>query len=339
MTDQSTNKSTDKTADKTAQKTDPQHGRLEGLDNTIDQDTQDFIALSGSFYQDTRADFSIHDQRQQYAALCQHFNAGRPQGVTAEDQMIEGVPVRFYAQNPKPLGQVIYIHGGGFVVGGLDSHDDVCAEICAHSQCDVYAIDYRLAPEHKHPAALEDCQRVIAHLVEEEFPTVVAGDSAGGWLAAMVGHGMGDMLMGQVLIYPMLGGALNQGSFVDWAEAPMLTTTQVKFYWEEYFDCPLQVDQLTPPMAYPDVGQAPPTVVLGAGCDPLFSDTLDYAEKLKQHHVWHKVIVAEGLPHGFLRARHSVPKAQRATGHVMDAITALVHGGIQEEPRLDDTSD
>ena len=300
----------------------------------IDQDTQDFIATMGSILPNGADNASITEQRQNYADICQHFHNGHPEGVTTQDQEIAGVPVRIYAKNPKPYGQIVYIHGGGFVVGSLDSHDDICAEICAASDCNVIAVDYRLAPEHKHPAALEDCRKVVAHLTEEECPTLVVGDSAGAWLTAMISHEMGDMLMGQVLIYPMLGGALNQGSYITQANAPMLTTEQVKYYWEEYFDCPMREDTQTMPMAYPDIGQSPPTLMIGAECDPLFSDTPDYAEKLAQHQVWVKVLVAEGLPHGFLRARHSVKRARDIVAEMMDGITALAHGRISAESEL-----
>lgn len=302
--------------------------------NTVDQETWDFITTMGSILPNGANPASIAEQRQNYAVICQHFHQGRPEGVTTEDKLIAGVPVRIYSKNPEPLAQIVYIHGGGFVVGNLDSHDDVCADICAASGCSVIAIDYRLAPEHKHPAALNDCRQVVAHLTEDECPTLVAGDSAGGWLTAMIGHEMGDMLMGQVLIYPMLGGAMNQGSFITNADAPMLTTEQVHYYWEEYFDCPMRMDAPTLPMAYPDIGQSPPTLIIGAECDPLFSDTPDYAEKLQAHYVWVEVLVAEGLPHGFLRARHSVKRARDIVAKMMDGITALAHGGIDAESDL-----
>ena len=315
------------TKDKTPKNNEP-------INNEIDQETQAFIATMGSILPNGAAATSIMDQRQNYADICRHFHHGRPEGVTTTDQMIDHIPIRIYRKNPTPAAQVIYIHGGGFVVGSLDSHDDICAEICAASDCEVIAIDYRLAPEHKHPAALDDCRHVVEQMVAEEMPTVLAGDSAGGWLAAMIAHDMGDQLMGQVLIYPMLGGAMNQGSYITQADAPMLTTNQVQYYWQEYFDCPMRNDTMTPPMAYPDIGQAPPTLLIGAGCDPLFSDTPDYAEKLKAHHVWVKVLMAAGLPHGFLRARHSVQKARDIIDEMMDGITALAHGTIDpEDPR------
>ena len=123
---------------------------------------------------------------------------------------------------------MVYLHGGGFVVGGLHSHDDVCAEIRSRTGLAVVSVDYRLSPEHQHPAAFEDACSVVSVL---PGPLVLVGDSAGGNLAAAAAHARRDpRILGQVLIYPGLGGDRQAGSYVTHANSPMLTTADLDFY-------------------------------------------------------------------------------------------------------------
>ena len=294
--------------------------------NLMDEDTWTFIERTQNLFPNTRGDLSLEDQRSLYMSLCREFAPPLPDGVTMEDLRVGDVPIRRYRRGATPA-RVIYIHGGGFVVGGLDSHDDVCAEICAATTLDVTAIDYRLAPEHKHPAALEDCLAVFdAALLEDDRPLLLVGDSAGAWLAAMVSISRPGRPMGQVLIYPMLGGALDQGSYVTHQNAPLLSTDQVAVYWQTYFDCPLDRGKLTPPMALPELGVIPPTFMLAAGCDPLASDAPDFAQKITEAGGKVQVEIAEGLPHGFLRARHSSASAKESFARITEAIEALGHG-------------
>jgi len=295
--------------------------------NLMAEDTWNFVQITQDFYPDTRTGLTLEDQRRLYNALCRHFAHPHPEHVRAENRNIGNVACRRYRCGEKSPARVMYIHGGGFVVGGLDSHDDICAEICAMTGFDVIAVDYRLAPEHKHPAALEDCLAAFdALLGEDAAPLVLAGDSAGAWLAAMVSFHRQGMASGQALIYPMLGGALNRGSYISHAEAPLLSTAQVAKYWQTYFDCPLDRSKLTPPMALDDLGVMPPTFMLAAECDPLASDTPDFAARIRAS--GGKVITAtgEGLPHGFLRARHHAKAARDSFARITAAIHALGRG-------------
>ena len=291
---------------------------------SMDEQTRAFVDVTASFYPDDRQGLSVDDMRSHYNTLCAHFAQDLPSGVASSNLMIGSVPIRRYSKTDTPQALVIYFHGGGFVVGGLDSHNDICAGICDNTGFDVVAVDYRLAPEHKHPAALEDCLLVARHFQEEnDLPIILSGDSAGGWLAAMVGLANPDHYIGQVLIYPMLGGALNQGSYLEYAEAPLLSTAQVAMYWETYFDCPLDQTALTPPMAL-NISSSPKTAMIAAGCDPLMSDTPDYAEKLRQAGIAVDVVIEDGLPHGYLRARYSVERARLSFQRITRAITAMV---------------
>ncbi|MCV6592057.1 MAG: alpha/beta hydrolase, partial [Silicimonas sp.] len=177
-----------------------------------------------------------------------------------------------------PTASVLFLHGGGFVVGGLDSHDDVCAEICATTGFRVVAVDYRLAPEHKFPAAFVDAWTVARWLIEThpDAPVTLVGDSAGGNLAAAVAHharGRLEGVIGQVLIYPGLGGPRDSASYVTHAEAPMLTAKDIDFYRSILFDGGEPVgDPTYAPLQDSDFTGLPPTVIITAECDPLSDD-------------------------------------------------------------------
>ena len=187
----------------------------------IDAPTWGFIARTDASYPSDTVTMTISDQRRIYDTLCRAFFNGYPPGVTSEDCRIGSVPCRVY---PGAAPTVLYLHGGGFVVGGLDSHDDICAEIRASTGLTVVSADYRLCPEHPHPAAYDDALAVATHLLATTPGLILAGDSAGGNLAAATVHHLRHApgrLLGQVLIYPSLGGDRTSGSYLTHANAPM----------------------------------------------------------------------------------------------------------------------
>ena len=293
-------------------------------DQLMDEATKAFISTSSSFYPEHRDELGIEAQRGFYNDLCQHFHPGRPAGITVTDRPINGVSTRHFSKTETPQAHILYIHGGGFVVGNLDTHDDVTAAIADRTGFDVTAVDYRLGPEHKAPAALDDCRTVLAHLLENtDKPVIVSGDSAGGYLSAMLALEFGQRLAGQMLLYPMLGGRMDQGSYLDHANAPMLNTDQVQYYWEIYFDQPVPRDAEILPMAADDHSTLPPAVIIGAGCDPLLSDAPQYAQKLMDAGVPVTLHIEDGLPHGYMRARHSVPKAAASFDRIIEGFLAL----------------
>lgn len=301
----------------------------------IDAETWAFIERTDAWYPPETVTYTIRQQRDIYDRMCREFFAGYPSGVAAETMAIEtdgrAIPVRIYRASANPEAAVLYFHGGGFVVGGLDSHDDVCAEICARAGFEVVSVDYRLAPEHVHPAQFEDAMAGFAWVAaRHSLPIVLAGDSAGGNLAAAVSHatrGRPVRPAGQVLIYPSLGGDRSQGSYVLHAEAPMLTTRDLDFYRqirtggrEHPGDATLE------PLADTDFSGLPPTVIVTAECDPLSSDGEAYRDRIVAaagQAVWHE---EKGLVHGYLRARHSVARARESFTRIVDAIAALGRG-------------
>lgn len=296
----------------------------------IDAETWDFIRKTAASYPDDAASLDIAGQRRVYDAMCRDFNHGRPEGVAVEDRQANGVPVRIYTAG-EPTCTVIYAHGGGFVVGGLDSHDDVCAEICAQTGYRVISVDYRLSPEHRHPAAFDDGWTVVQWAAAEfDQPVVLAGDSAGGNLVACIAHrARGENLgvVGQVLIYPGLGGDGSGASYSEHANAPMLTRADTEFYRgiRTGGEVP-SGDPTYAPLQDDDFSGLPRTVIFTAECDPIANDGPDYAERLREADVPVKLICEKGLVHGYLRARHMSTRADASFERIVLAIEALGQG-------------
>ena len=301
----------------------------------IDAETWAFIERTNSFYPPETVDFTILQQRTVYGDLCRAFFAGYPPGVDVETTAIEAgdqaIPVRIYrAADADPAATVLYFHGGGFILGGLDSHDDICAELCHRTGYDVASVDYRLAPEHRHPAAYDDALAAF-HWARQTWgrPILLCGDSAGGNLAAAVAHatrGAGGPI-GQVLIYPGLGGDRSRGSYIAHANAPMLTVRDVLFYRDIRARSRGGDDDPTAePLKATDFSGLPPTVVITAQCDPLSSDGEAYRDRILAaggRAFWHE---EPGLVHGHLRARHTVGRARESFSRIVEAVKILGKG-------------
>ena len=290
----------------------------------IDAPTWAFIRATDAAYPPDAASLTIAQQRQFYDAMCRQFDRSYPAGVTAQNVAVAGVACRHY---PGAAPLVIYFHGGGYVVGGLNSHDAICAEIRGSTGLGVLAVDYRLSPEHLHPAAYDDAVAVVR---ASAGPLILAGDSAGGNLAAAVCHGLRGSevaILGQVLIYPGLGGDRTKGSYITHAMAPMLTLADVAFYAGiRHGGAEVVGDPTVAPLQDSDFSHLPPTVAIGAQCDPLCDDARDYAQAITAAGGLAHWATEPGLVHGYLRARASVPRAADSFARICDAISSLSKG-------------
>jgi acetyl esterase len=299
----------------------------------IDAETWAFIERTNSYYPPDTIDFTIGQQRSIYDRMCREFFAGYPDGVSAETTVISlsdrTIPIRTYRTAvSEAAAVVIYFHGGGFVVGGLDSHDDVCAELCARTGYEVVSVDYRLAPEHIHPAAYDDALAAFEWAAMACVgPIVLCGDSAGGNLAAAVSHAVRGRMpgpVGQVLIYPALDGEGRGRSHTDHAEAPMLTARDLAFYRDIRPGGETPADMTTLyPLADTDFSGLPPTVIITAECDPLSSDGELYRDRILAAGGKAWWLEEPGLVHGYLRARHTVGRARDSFGRIVDAVSVL----------------
>ncbi|MER8711684.1 MULTISPECIES: alpha/beta hydrolase [unclassified Mesorhizobium] len=301
----------------------------------IDAETWAFIERTNSYYPPDTIDYTIAEQREIYNRMCREFFAGYPQGVTAETTAIATpwhIPIRVYRPPaPETAAMVLYFHGGGFVLGGLDSHDDLCAELCSRTGYEVVSVDYRLAPEHLHPAAFDDAISAFewASTTYERL-ILLCGDSAGGNLAAAVSHatrGHARKPIGQILVYPGLGGDSSAGSYVTHAEAPMLNVRDLVFYRDIRTGGEDRTGDLTlSPLADADFANLPPTVVITAECDPLSSDGEAYRDRIVAAGGRAWWLEEPGLVHGYLRARHTVGRARSSFTRIVDAVTVLGKG-------------
>lgn len=273
----------------------------------------------------------IAEQRKVYDAMCLAFHAGYPAQVRVEDIAAPSpngsIPLRVYTIPASPTSAVVlFYHGGGFTLGGLDSHDDVCAEICAGAGLKVISVDYRLAPEHLHPAAFLDALAVYRWLRDQGVPIVLCGDSAGGNLAAAVAHAVrGDpQLLGQVLIYPSLGGEAGEGSYAEHANAPLLSTADLAWYQSiRTGGSPAADDPTFSPLADKDFSRLPPTVIATAQCDPLSDDGKAYAARISAAGGSSQWREEPRLTHSFLRSRRTVQRAQEAFDAIIADISTL----------------
>lgn len=291
-------------------------------------DIRTFIARTEASYPPDAANFSIAEQRAFYDKLCADFSPPHPQGVCAQDLAIAGVPCRRYTPDAPRAGvTALYFHGGGFIVGGLHSHDSICAELAEAAQVVLIAVDYRLVPEHLHPAAYEDCLAVYDAV---PGPKVLVGDSAGGNLAACIAANRTDVA-GQVLIYPGLGGDMGLPSYSRHANAPMLTTADVEYYATIRFDGPRRPGDLTAsPLEASDYCALPPTAIFTAQADPLASDGMEYAARLAEAGVPVELTEEPGLVHGYLRARHMAAGARNSFARIAGALGALAAGASDQ---------
>jgi acetyl esterase len=282
------------------------------------------------FYPADAVDATIEQQRGWYDALCREFDAPAPVGMTKEDGLVAArIPVRRYrpAEIATPT-RLFYIHGGGFVVGSLDSHDAICAEISASAKAELVSVDYRLSPEHVWPAAFDDCWAVLIELLIEGGPVVIIGDSAGGNLAAGIVLKARDEglkgIAGQALIYPGLGGDLVSGSYVDMAEAPGLSTVDVGYY-REIYKAP-EGDAHAFPLTASDLGNLPPAYITGAFFDPLRDDARAYAARLALAGVAVEFREEKQMIHAWLRARSMSEGARQGFDALCDAVARLARG-------------
>lgn len=295
----------------------------------IDEDMWAYIQKVDACYPPGAVDLDIAGQRKVYDDMCAVFYQGRPEGVQVWDEPQGGVACRRY-EVAQSATTVIYYHGGGFVVGGLESHDDVCAEICARTGYRVISVDYGLAPEVVYPGCFNDAWAAFAAIAARyDGPIVMSGDSAGGNLAAAVTHHARGRhpgrICGQVLIYPGLGGDWEMDSYITHANAPHLTTEDMKFYMHVRTGGAQRPvgDACYAPLHDSDFTGLPPTVCVTAQCDPLASDGGAYRDAIVAAGGQAQCSNVAGMVHGCLRARAMSGRAAGFFDEVVGAVHAL----------------
>ena len=222
------------------------------------------------------------------------------------------------------LPALVFFHGGGWVIGDLDTHDVLCRELANGSGCSVVSVDYRLGPEQRFPAAVDDCiaatvwaQRNAAALGIDGTRLAVGGDSAGGNLAAVVAIALRDSgevaLDYQLLIYPATDMRRTAPSHTTNAQGYLLTADTMAYFHDHYIDdTQHDTDWRASPLLHQDLGKLPPALVLTAGYDPLRDEGLAYAQRLSDAGNRATHICFERQIHGFITMGRVIDEANAA---------------------------
>jgi acetyl esterase len=304
----------------------------------LETEMTEFVRRTDEMYPPDTATMTIAGQRTLYDNYAKAFTPALPDRLIIETTVLDSVaghriPLRLYraTNGTTQAGTVLYFHGGGFVLGSLDSHEAITARLAADTGMHVIAVDYRLAPEHPAPAAHEDCIEVTLAAINGTLPFAglparlqLVGDSAGGNLAASVAAILRDRgvagVAGVVAIYPALGREPALPARDSEANAPMLTLADVHAYRELYWQDREPYPQMTPLDATHFSG-LPATLAIGVEHDPLRDDARVYIERIRaaggEGYLW----IGEGLVHGCLRALSTSPGVKLLYRKVCEFLT------------------
>ncbi len=268
---------------------------------------------------------------------------GEGEAVAAvEDRRLPGpageIPIRIYRSRLDD-GQpaLLWFHGGGWVLGDIDTHDRLCRSLANRIGGTVISVDYRLAPEHRFPAAAEDCYAATAWVVDnaaalhcDSRRVAIGGDSAGGNLSAVVAQMARDRgrpaLVFQLLVYPVIDASFDTPSYRENAEGYLLSATGMRWFWDHYVPNPAdRVNPYAAPIRATRLSDLPPALVITAGFDPLRDEGEAYAEALKGAGVRTTLTRYPGMIHGFFGMESLLNEAGRA----MDEATAALRDAFQ----------
>ncbi|MFB6170229.1 MAG: alpha/beta hydrolase [Haloarculaceae archaeon] len=303
----------------------------------LDPDAAELLADLSDRRRPANAAQTVESARRAFRERCARLSQARPVDTVEEftvDGPEEDLPLRLYADDEggeHVRGGLVWFHGGGWVLGDLDTHDGVCRELAGRTGRVVVAVDYRLAPEHPFPAPLVDCHAATEWVVAnadalgiDPDRVAVGGQSAGGTLAAAVSllaAEAGPDLAAQLLVYPALDTRRDTDPHRENAEGYLLTSAAMAWYWEHYIGGPVHAAN---PYAVPAratderLRGQPPAVVLTCGYDPLRDEGDSYAERLRAAGTAVEQVQFPALPHGFL----TMGAAVDAVDEALDALAA-----------------
>ncbi|GAA4676489.1 alpha/beta hydrolase [Pseudonocardia yuanmonensis] len=247
------------------------------------------------------------------------------------------IPVRVYVPpGDGPLPVLVYYHGGGWVIGNLDSHDALCRALAARAGCLVAAVDYRLAPEHRFPAAVDDAYAALTWAAEkigdhggDPARLAVGGDSAGGNLAAVVAQLAkkqgGPPIAFQLLVYPATDRFDDSPSMRENALGPLLSRAWIEWFLGCYLNSPDDgLDPRVSPGRAEDLSGLPPALVITAEFDPLRDQGAAYVGKLREAGVDAQLLPVDGMIHGFFQMAGVLDKARETLDKAGDALRSAL---------------
>ena len=279
---------------------------------------------------------TLEESRRSLQVLAEKFDLPCPAQVNRRDITLPGAegprPARVYDTQPEGTNRpvLLYLHGGGWVQGGIDTHDGLCGQIALEAGIRVISLDYRLAPEHPFPAVSDDVLAAWRALTAtpadygiDPARIAVGGDSAGGNLTAALMHDIATaglpMPKAQVLIYPAVDAAMKSRSMQALRDAYVLPADRVEWYMQQYL--PQGQDRSDPrvaPVNSDRLGDQPQALIIHAGHDPLWDDGALHARALEAAGVPVTLLPYPGQVHAFLSARRALPEAQHATSAISD---------------------
>jgi acetyl esterase len=277
------------------------------------------------------------DQARKVAKAVSRTLADGEDVASVEDREIPGpggpLPIRLYrGQAEGELPVLMYFHGGGWVICDLDSHDMICRRLANETGCLVMAVDYRLAPEHRYPAAAEDCYAATQWIVDnaeslgaDGSRIVVSGDSAGGTLATVVAmmardRGGPDIAL-QMLAYPATDYKFDTVSYLENADGYLLTRDTMRWFWDQYLGEEGDANEpYASPLRCDDLSNLPPAVVITAEYDPLRDEGEAYAERLRAAGAAVTMTRYGGMIHDFFRRFGTLDQGRDAVAQAAEAI-------------------
>jgi len=288
--------------------------------------------------------------RAAYAAGAEVLDLPRAPLVRVEDVTLPGGdgtprPARLYLGAVEPPGLLLYLHGGGFVIGGLETHDSLCRQLARRSGGAVVALDYRLAPEHRFPAAVDDAWAAMAALVAaragagdratpgwlprppsggpRRLPLAVGGDSAGGTLAAVAAlhaRDRGWPLALQLLVTPGTTAHADTASHRLFANGFLIDAATIEWFFEQTIERSRRTDWRFAPLLADDVEGVAPACIILAECDPLVDEGVAYGDRLRAAGVPVELELVRGVTHDFIKMGRALPEAT----HALDAAAAAL---------------
>lgn len=247
---------------------------------------------------------------------------------------------RLYIPDDDLLSCIVFYHGGGWVMGSIAGYDPACRRLAQGSSSAVLSIDYRLAPEHPYPAPFQDCYAALAWASEHHsalfgrrLPLIVAGDSAGGNLAAAVALAArdrsGPKIAMQLLMFPATDADFSRASYRQHATGALLTTDAMKWFWDQYAPrLQLRTEPTACPMQTLNLKGLPPAQIELAAYDPLFDEGEAYAFKLSDDGVAVRCRVWENLCHGFFQLESLVPPAADAVDKIAADVQTFLRDSV-----------
>ena len=253
-----------------------------------------------------------------------------PVQVPANDGAL--LDARLYAPSNDVLPVLLYLHGGGFTIGNLETHDSLCRQIALRSEAAVLALDYRLAPEHRFPCAVDDSWAALrwlaAHAGElglDAARLAVGGDSAGGTLAAVTAihaRDIGVPLCLQLLITPGTTAHADTPSHREFAHGYLLEAETIAWFFDQYIAHEQRRDWRFAPLEADDVDDVAPACVVLAECDPLVDEGIAYADKLRAAGVAVELDLVRGVTHDFIKMGRVLPEAAASQALIGTALKA-----------------